>query len=298
MADSVQRVVTVGSGGDDEYACTDPLAALRPMPAPLVRPAARGLDRLVRTIEVEIIPRLVLARWAAPPAPPLAVVDGRVPAAAQVAEFTDRVLRPDGDSANAFIATLRARGASVEDLYLELLAPAARRLGDMWTEDLCDFTTVTVAVCRLQQVLRELGPAFRGEVEHGEHGRRALLAPVPGEQHSFGLFMVAEFFRRAGWDVWSGPARSTVDLTRLVRGEWFAVVGFSLSCETRVDALAATIRAVRRASRNRAVGILVGGPVFLDHPELVALVGADATATDGRQATLQARNLLALLPQR
>ena len=35
-------------------------------------------------------------------------------------------------------------------------------------------------------------------------GRRILLTAVPGEQHSFGLYMVAEFFRRAGWDVVDG----------------------------------------------------------------------------------------------
>jgi hypothetical protein len=39
---------------------------------------------------------------------------------------------------------------------------------------------------------------------------------------------------------------------------------------------------------------MVGGPAFNDHPELVALVGADATAVDGRQAALQAEALLAM----
>ena len=58
------------------------------------------------------------------------------------------------------------------------------------------------------------------------------------------------------------------------------------------------IRALRRASRNRAIGVLVGGPLFIDHPELVARVGADATAIDGGQAPIQAQNLLALLARR
>ena len=33
---------------------------------------------------------------------------------------------------------------------------------------------------------------------------------------------------------------------------------------------------------------MVGGRVFTEHPELVASVGADATAIDGRQAPIQA----------
>jgi methanogenic corrinoid protein MtbC1 len=143
--------------------------------------------------------------------------------------------------------------------------------------------------------MRELGPAFRCEAEQQAHGRRALLAPVPGEQHTFGLVMVAEFFCRAGWDVWSGPAAARSDLVGLVRGTWFAVVGLSVAGDGHLDSLASTIRAVRRASRNRGIGVLVGGPAFIDHPELAATVGADATAVDGRQAVLQAQNLLTLL---
>jgi MerR family transcriptional regulator, light-induced transcriptional regulator len=73
------------------------------------------------------------------------------------------------------------------------------------------------------------------------------------------------------------------------------VVGLSVSCEVQLDALVSTIRLIRRASRNQAVGILVGGPVFVEHPEMVPLVGADATAVDGRQAPVQAENLLALI---
>ena len=44
-----------------------------------------------------------------------------------------------------------------------------------------------------------------------------------------------------------------------------------------------------------SIGILVGGPMFIERPDLVGLVGADATAADGRQATLQAETMLALL---
>jgi methanogenic corrinoid protein MtbC1 len=43
---------------------------------------------------------------------------------------------------------------------------------------------------------------------------------------------------------------------------------------------------------------MVGGPVFLDRPELAALVGADASAVDARQAALQAESLLALAARR
>src|SRR4051812_20409857 len=87
------------------------------------------------------------------------------------------------------------------------------------------------------------------------------------------------------------------ELVGTVRNHWFAVVGLSVSCDSRLDVLASCIHAIRRASRNRAIGVLVGGAVFVEHPELARRIGADATALDGRQAVLQAQNILALLPR-
>ena len=178
------------------------------------------------------------------------------------------------------------------------MVPAARHLGDMWKEDLCDFTDVTLGLCRLHQVLTQLGAGARAQARPAEHDRRALLAPAPGEQHTFGVLMVAEFFRRAGWDVAHVCGPFDGDVLEAVRSESFDVVGFSLSCESRLDTLAATIRSVRRASRNRAIGVLVGGRVFQEHPEQVTCVGADVTALDGRQAPRQARDLLDLVARR
>jgi methanogenic corrinoid protein MtbC1 len=125
-----------------------------------------------------------------------------------------------------------------------------------------------------------------------EVGRRALLAAVPGEQHTFGISMVAEFFRRAGWDVFAIPPASRAELIDVVRREWLAVVGLSASCERHVDTLTATIRDIRRASRHRSVGVIVGGALFAAHPELVSVVGADATGADGLLATAHAERLL------
>lgn len=260
----------------------------------------RGLAGLVRTLDVEIIPRLVLARRGAPECSPLDEQPERLHVLQEdVVGFARVVLNRDGGDVSGYVAVLLARGVSLESVFLELLAPTARCLGEMWNEDLCDFTEVTVGLWRLQQVVRELSPSFRTEVDpHEDHHRRALLVAAHGEQHTFGLFMVAEFLRRAGWDVSAGPVASNAELLGFVRNEWFAVVGMSVSCDVRLEGLAANIHAIRRASRNRAIGVMVGGPIFLERPELVALVGADATAVDGRQAALQAESLLAMLARR
>lgn len=254
-----------------------------------------GLAVLTRALDADVIPRLVLARRGAQATPPAdeAPISRRV-ATSEVAAFTRLVLERDVAAASDYVVTLRADGATLETVLLDLLAPAARCLGDMWNEDLCDFTQVTVGLWRLQQLVRELSPAFCDVAEPQDMARRALLVPVQGEQHTFGLLMVAEFFRRGGWDVWAGTVASSDELLELVRRDWYAVVGLSVSSQVRLEGLPAMIHAIRRASRNRAVGIMVGGPVFVERPELAALVGADASAADARQAAVQAESLLAL----
>lgn len=239
---------------------------------------------LARTIEGEVIPRLMLAHGLAnshPTSPP----QPRILMPEDVVEFARLTLVHETAVAASYVAALRAQGTPLENVFLGLLAPAARYLGKLWEDDLCDFTDVTLALSRMQQILRDLSPIFESEGDPVlSCQRRMLLIPMPGEQHSFGLFMVEEFFRRAGWDVRSDTSASQEELLKIVQGESFDVIGFSVSCDVLRDQLASLIEAIRNVSRNRSISVMVGGRFFIEHPECVAHVGADATAVDGQQA--------------
>jgi MerR family transcriptional regulator, light-induced transcriptional regulator len=147
----------------------------------------------------------------------------------------------------------------------------------------------------MHQLLHEFSAAFLHDARAASPERRALLVPMPGEQHSFGLIMVAEFFRRAGWDVWDLHPSKPEDLLAAVQKQPFALLGISLSCASRLSELPELIAAVRRRSRNASLGIMVGGQPFLEEPGQVASVGADCTAVDGRRAALEASRLVAAL---
>jgi MerR family transcriptional regulator, light-induced transcriptional regulator len=126
--------------------------------------------------------------------------------------------------------------------------------------------------------------------DHG--GESALLTIIPGDQHSFGLSMVAEFFRRAGWNLCTGPFSSHQELTSLVHNHWFDIVGFSVSSDRRLDELKKDIHDIRRDSRNRQVGIILGGPMITAQPGLVASMGADMMSADAITAPQQAHGLI------
>lgn len=238
---------------------------------------------LTSALQQQIIPRLIQAH-AHPEGPPdLSALTGRPVSPDDVRELARLVLLSDDRPAQACVEAFRQRGVSVETLLLDLLAATARYLGELWEQDLCNFADVTVGVGRLQTLLRTLSPGMSVATPAHPQPLRVLLLPCPGEQHSFGLVTVSEFFRSAGWDVVGGPA-SSMDAVAMVQSEWFDVVGFSLAGEIHLPRLAPVIAAVRKASHNQRVGILVGGPLFLANPGLASQVGADAVAVNGSLA--------------
>jgi methanogenic corrinoid protein MtbC1 len=257
--------------------------------------SSRQLLGLVKAIEGEIVPRLVLSRRAARKAASGRVAEDASPDEDNVNELAMMLLKYDASVALAYVESIREVGAPLSAIYLNLLSPAARRLGELWHDDRCSFVEVTLGLCSLHQVLRSLSPQFVGEAGAAGRDRRILLVPAPGEQHTFGLMMVAEFFRRSGWDVRYEAAEYVDDLVRLVRGEWFSVIGLSVGCETRIESVAPAIRSLRRASCNRGLGVMVGGAIINAQPDLVPLIGADATAGDGFHAVQQAEQMVNLL---
>lgn len=254
------------------------------------------LRSLVRAVEGEIVPRLLLARRSISRPSQFSTSAAGVESgdADQLARL---LLSENFEMARVFVESMQERGVGQTDLCLRLLAPAARALGLMWDRDECEFLQVAIGLGRLQQLLKRvslLTPQTQRPDSRG-HGRRAFIATVPGEQHSFGVVMVSHFFRQNGWDVSNEFPASQRDLASCVRRESFAVVGLSAGSDVRLDALTAAVRTVRRFSHNAAVGIIVGGPLLQSHPELALRVGADAAAEDGEQAARLAESVCALL---
>ncbi len=260
---------------------------------------------LSRVLQAEILPRLAIARLGAAEArTDIAIAVSAAPENAvpenaaseyDTAELVRLLLGPEDDSAWDFIERSRTSGFSASSLYLGVIAAAARRLGEFWEDDRCDFTQVTISLGRLQRIVRGLSPSFQtAAIIRPVHPDTLLLLPAPGEQHTLGLVILAEFFRREGWHIVGGPVSAGYDAVGLVRDNWLDIAAFSAGSSKGIEALTACIVAVRRASRNRYLGIMVGGPLFLAHPELVTRVGADTTAADAPGAVRQARGLLAM----
>lgn len=254
-------------------------------------PAA--LSRLTQTIEAEVIPRLMLSHGEGSiQSLHVELERGPMIGPDETREFARLILEHDVGVAASYIEVLRSRGASLEAVFLRLLAPSARLLGDLWKEDLCSFADVTVGLSRLQLLLRRLGTDRMDLVKGSHQGHSIILAASPGEQHTFGILMVEESFRQAGWDVCGVGAAPLDEILQLVRRDSFDVIGFSATNDILSDQVGSAIEEIRRVSRNRDIRVLFGGRAVSENPDSVIAIGADATAIDGRQAALMLPRLI------
>lgn len=247
--------------------------------------------QLANTIEHEIIPRLMMVYRQAHGERVSWPQGSHTIDADEVSEFADLVVAHDTPVAIVYVRTLLAQGLPLETVCLDLLAPAARLLGRRWETDRADFTEVTIGLWRMQHLLRELNVGSPKFLVNRPPERRVLLCTVPGEQHGFGVQVVAEFLRQADWEVHESYSTSRKSIVDRVREDPFAVIGLSMSCTRHVDGLKSLIRAIRKDSKHRGIRVMVGGHQFAVQPELAEQVGADAMAFDGRQAVEQLRSI-------
>jgi MerR family transcriptional regulator, light-induced transcriptional regulator len=244
---------------------------------------------LEHVIEVEIGPRLLLVHHECPVAPP-----DRRPTPGECETLARLSIGTDEAALFGYFERVRAQDYNFATLLAFFIARAALHLGELWQQDLCDFFEVTLGVGRLQMLMNRLEPPGASRGKDGD--RQALLIALPGETHILGLRMVGKLMDAVGWDVTFEEQRSVEENARSAAEKWIGVVGVTVGLPSGLERAARTIAAVRGASMNRNLAVLVGGNAFTDHPELVAQVGADAGGFDAPSAVVLASHLLTRQP--
>lgn len=251
---------------------------------PLEKACTEGeyLESLVKTIEGNILPLIIeqhLDSSIPQELPVKASIDEKI-----IAQLTELVLQEDARASVNYVKAMHESGTALEDIYLLLLTPVARKLGQMWEDDESNFTEVTIALWRIKQLMYDLSPIFQQYAEQKQTGSSIMLVPLPGSQHNLGLFMVSEFFARAGWRIWGELAATEEDIIAMAANEWFDVVGLSASVREQFPQLKELIKSIKAKSKNPQVGVIIGSPVFNQFPELIDDLGADMVGMDAEDA--------------
>jgi methanogenic corrinoid protein MtbC1 len=250
---------------------------------------------LVKAIETQVIPRLMLAHKSDKQKAEDQVIKNRnkhIFSKEAIEDFTQVLLQNDADISKTYVEALIEEGVNLEDIYLELFQPSARHLGTKWNEDGEDFSAVTLGLWKMQQTMYYFSDSFLSDDLKKQRKGTIYLCPFPGSQHSLGLFMVSEFFRKDNWNVEGDPSLSASDLKNRISQNYFDILGISIGSLSHIDALSTLIKSLRKISKNPNIFIMIGGPMALISPNLSNNVGADAQASNAKDAILQASDLI------
>lgn len=197
------------------------------------------------------------------------------PSEADLEKLCLAFISDDDTAATKIITGLRAEGTGAEVIYLKHLAAAARMLGDWWTADRVNFTQVTFASGRMFAIMRSMKHLFEPAtpVPH----KRALFASVPGEDHTLGVRMAADLFRKDGWDIDLHVGLDHDALVAKIEEEVpSGIVGLSISGEHSIDALSRLVIALHICCPHAV--LLVSGQNIDEARPLLALMGLDGIA--------------------
>jgi len=202
----------------------------------------------------------------------------------EIAKFANLCISQDQKVAQAFVDQCLEIGLSKEDIFLELIAPAARYLGSQWDEDHMNFSQVNLGLIRLHAIANEFRLAYKEGLFAKGKVKRVLIACAPGSMHMLGTITVADFFRKKGWQVVVSIPSSANELVQTISDEWFDVVGLSISIEQQLSNLTELISRFKCSSLNPRVAVLLGGPIFA-LKELRAIdFGADDICVNAKHA--------------
>jgi methanogenic corrinoid protein MtbC1 len=254
----------------------------------IVHPALRA--SIAPTLAESVLPRLLMRHRG--DARPAGLDAAPRPSSEDVEVVTRLSYADDPAELSDYVRGLRRDGFDLERIYRDVLGPAARLLGAWWECDRCGFGHVTLGVNRMHRVVHELSPDWMVRQRRGPV-RRALLAVMPGSQHTFGLLLLSEYFRRAGWAVWSDPSATLAELRAATAKQRFDVIGLSVGMSFHVDVTASVMLALRESSAQPDPVMMIGGPLFDLYPSFRKEVEADLVSTDASDAVERAEALVA-----
>jgi methanogenic corrinoid protein MtbC1 len=210
----------------------------------------------------------------------------------RIVEFVALLFDEESDECTRMVDAFAEENGDPQFVADALFAPAARLIGENWCGDECDFMKVTIALSRMQRLFRQLVSDFPPPVR-ADISRCVLLAPASGEQHLFGLSIVDDAFRRAGWEVDCCGFGEEAEVFRLVTVNHYQIIGLSVSVDRHLPDIVATVQKLRSRSHNRSVIIMAGGSMVMRAPEKAADAGFDMLTVDAQSAVRLAETVIA-----
>ncbi len=195
------------------------------------------------------------------------------------ARLADRLLAGDEGGATKVVDDALAGGVSPEDLCLEVITDAMRRVGDAWADGEASIAQEHQASVVTGRLIGRLAPQF---TRRGRKRGAIVLGAVAGDEHGLPVALLAGPLRGRGHRVVELGANTPPDAFAEAVRDASPVAAVGIFCSRAVeDIVRETVAAVRRA--DPAATVVVGGAGIADADRATAL-GADHFSPDGHAA--------------
>ncbi|MCA9114561.1 MAG: response regulator [Planctomycetaceae bacterium] len=180
-------------------------------------------------------------------------------------------------------------GTAIESIYLDVLQPAQVELGRLWQTGRINVAQEHYCTAATQFVMSQIQPYFLTDQAAGN----TLVATCVGDElHEVGLRILADLFEIRGWNtIYLGANAPAESIAQAIVANSARVLAISTTMTRHLFGVEEVIRLVRSFPGCEHVQLMVGGYPFLIDPYLWKRVGADATATDAREAIRVASQL-------
>jgi methanogenic corrinoid protein MtbC1 len=247
---------------------------------------------ILSIVESQIIPGLLNSERIRRPHLSLVSSSHAKPSQQEIEVFIDLCVSESSKDAQSFVDDFLDAGLSTEDVFLNLIAPAARNLGSEWDDDRMDFSQVNLGLVRLHSIANEIRFTSKSDQFAKAKARRVMIASAPGSMHMLGTTIVADFFRKEDWQVVVAISSSANELVQTVSNEWFDALGLSLSIDQQLTGLADLIDQFKNLSLNPRMVVMLGGPIFSAKKLDANDFGANGICDNAKHAVSLAVSLL------
>jgi excisionase family DNA binding protein len=216
--------------------------------------------------------------------------DTRRPIRRGEAEWSERLrkrlLAGDESGAWSTVEAALASGSTVQDVYVSILTPALRDIGEMWQAGSIDVSDEHTASGVADRIISRLGPRVK---TRGVKRGTVVLGSTATELHSLPVSIAADLLRAARFKVVdlgvNLPAESFAKAVG--RADSLVAVAISVTTTGQSDEIETTISAIRSVT-NRP--IIIGGK-GIDAAAALGL-GADAYAGTAEDAIAALEDIL------
>ncbi len=199
-----------------------------------------------------------------------------------VLEYLEAILAGDRSRAESTVIAMLGKGASVQDIYEGILAPAQARLGWMWHHGEITVADEHFGSATTQAIMGQLRPHFQ---RAKPNGRTMVATSTPGDLHEIGLRMVADLFEIDGWNVaYLGANTPIADTVELLERRGADLLALSVNTALTLRDAGELIDVVRESATIARTKVLIGGPPFKVVHELWRELGADGCALSATDA--------------